>query len=378
MKHFVTAEPFHPGEYIKDELEARGWTQDDLAQVMDLSRRQIVNLISGKSGVSADVARGLAKAFDQDAETWMRLQIVYELSLSAQKDAEKQKEIGRRAALYSKAPVADMKRRGWIPKLKDVGDLERAVCDFLGIETIDQTPSIDVAARKSTEYTHDTVAQIAWYCRAKQMAEQVSASRYEERNFGAMIDALRPLMAYPEEVRRVPRILADWGVRLVIVEHLPKTKVDGVALWIGQSPAIALSLRHGQQDRFWFTLFHECMHIKHKHASAVDTDLTEGDDSGLPETERIVNAEASECMIPKEKLDSFIARHKPLFYRTKIIQFAQARGVHPGIVVGQLQHRKVLPMTHLQRLFVQIRPLIVGQARTDGWDKMTRVAKQDG
>ncbi len=83
-------------------------------------------------------------------------------------------------------------------------------------------------------------------------------------------------------------------------------------------------------------------------------------------------------MIPKDKLDSFIARHKPLFYRTKIIQFAHARGVHPGIVVGQLHHRKALPMTHLERLFVQIRPFIVGQALTDGWEKVARVTKQDG
>ena len=83
---FTPAEPFLPGEYIKDEMEARDWTQDDLAEVMQLSRRQVMDLIQGKPGITADTAHRLASAFDgQSPETWMNLQTSYELALAATK-----------------------------------------------------------------------------------------------------------------------------------------------------------------------------------------------------------------------------------------------------------------------------------------------------
>ena len=88
MSQFVPAEPIHPGEYIQDELDAREWTQDDLAAIMGMSRRQVINLIKGKSGVSSEAAICLAGAFDQEAETWMHLQVAYELARAAEDHGE--------------------------------------------------------------------------------------------------------------------------------------------------------------------------------------------------------------------------------------------------------------------------------------------------
>ena len=86
MTTFVPSEPFPPGEYLKDELDARGWTHEDLASVVGISRRQVINLIQGKSGITPDTAHALAEAFGQNAQTWMNLQVSYELALAAQKD----------------------------------------------------------------------------------------------------------------------------------------------------------------------------------------------------------------------------------------------------------------------------------------------------
>lgn len=74
------AEPFHPGEYLKDEINARKWTFAHLASLTGISRKKIVSLIRGKSEITPDVAHALAEAFGQEAQTWMNLQVSYELA----------------------------------------------------------------------------------------------------------------------------------------------------------------------------------------------------------------------------------------------------------------------------------------------------------
>lgn len=100
MTTFVPSEPFSPGEYLKEELDARSWTHEDLASVLGMSRRQVINLIQGKSGITPDTAHALAEAFDQNAQTWMNLQVSYELAVAAQKE----RGIKRRTCIFNKTP----------------------------------------------------------------------------------------------------------------------------------------------------------------------------------------------------------------------------------------------------------------------------------
>ncbi len=365
MNHYVPAEPFHPGEYISDELEARGWTQDDLAEVLGISRRHVINLVTGKSGVTPEIAIALGQAFGQDPKTWMNLQVSYELAQANQKD----REIERRANLYARFPVREMRRRQWISESQSTEGTEKSICEFLKIPCIEDEPAIQVAARKSSDYGVDTMAQKAWFRRVEQLAQHAPASAYSDRNFEPAIRDLLALAANSEDVRRVPKFLAEMGVRLVVVEHLKGTGIDGVALWLDeQSPVVGLSLRYDRIDNFWFTLFHELVHIKHRDKSPpVDVDVMNPESGELPEIEKRANSEAANYLIPTDKLASFIARTKPLYYEKKVVQFAQARGVHPGIVVGQLQRRKELTYAQLRKLLAKVRSEILGQAISDGW-----------
>lgn len=362
MTIFVPAEPFAPGEYIRDEIEARGWTQDDLADVMGISRRQVINLIQGKSGITPDTAHALAEAFPgQDARTWMNLQISFELAMAAKNE----RGVKRRACIFSKAPIREIKRRGWIPDVDDTDDLEKAVCNLLRIRNIEDEPEVLIAAKKSTPYDSDTSAQIAWYRRAWELAEHAPSARYDEGQFEEGLKALLQLAAYPEDARRIPSTLADMGIRLILNEHLKATKIDGAAFWLDDStPAIALSLRYDRIDNLWHTLMHELMHIRHRHAAPVDIDMMSHD---VPELERTTNEEAAGVLIAKEKLASFVNRVKPYFYQARVNQFAQVHKVHPGIVVGQLQYRGEITHQQLRKLLPKVRSEIIGSTVTDGW-----------
>ena len=69
-----------PGYLIHEELEARNWTQQDLAEVTGISAGRVNNIISAKRSMSTGMARALAAAFGTSAQFWMKMDSAYQLS----------------------------------------------------------------------------------------------------------------------------------------------------------------------------------------------------------------------------------------------------------------------------------------------------------
>ena len=65
-------------------LEPLGLTIAEAAEALGVTRQTLNNLVTGKSGISADMAIRLDKAFGGDAETWLRLQMAYDLAQARQ------------------------------------------------------------------------------------------------------------------------------------------------------------------------------------------------------------------------------------------------------------------------------------------------------
>jgi HTH-type transcriptional regulator / antitoxin HigA len=80
MKLRKPAEVFPPGDYLREELEARGWTQGDLAEIIGRSQPAVNELITGKRGITPDTALALSAALGTSPEFWMNLQMTYALA----------------------------------------------------------------------------------------------------------------------------------------------------------------------------------------------------------------------------------------------------------------------------------------------------------
>lgn len=232
--------------------------------------------------------------------------------------------IARRAAIYSYAPVKDLVRRGWIEESDDVVILEARVLRFYGTNSLNEEPQpLRHAARKSTSYDYPlTRGQQAWLSRANQIAVTLPVGRLSRSSIDRSISELQQILEHPEELRHVPRILNEAGIRFVVIEGLPGNKIDGAVIWDDEgTPTIALSLRFDRIDNFWFVLFHEIAHVREGERS-VDVDL-------------ITTVEAQDHLVQQLLLDRFITRVGPLYSLPQIEAFARTQHVHPGIVVGQ-------------------------------------------
>jgi len=93
MKDRIPAEIFPPGEFVREELETRRWTQADLAEFMGRPLRSINEIINCKKGITAETAIGLGKAFGTSAEYWLNLESAYRLHVARRE----RREIVRRA-----------------------------------------------------------------------------------------------------------------------------------------------------------------------------------------------------------------------------------------------------------------------------------------
>lgn len=366
MTDKLPAEIFPPGDRLKEELDARGWTQADLADILGRPPRLISEIITAKRAITPETARGLGQALGTGAELWMNLESHYQLSRTPIANHA----VVRRTQIYGQFPVKDMQKRGWLKPVTGLDAIETELKSYFQISSLDEGVKIPHAAKK-TSYDRVSMLQAAWLLRALQLAPSVSVSKYATTNLEPLYATLRSCVAQPSDAAKVPQLLSKAGIRLVVIAPLPGSKIDAACMWFKDQPLIALTLRYDKHDIFWHALFHELDHIEHSEGMSepiVDSDLL-SDCSHGAQSEKRANRTAASRLIPFEEMERFISSVNPFYSDAAILNFAANLKVHPGIVIGQLQHRGLVPWSSFSRLKAKIREVLVPAAVTDGFGK---------
>ena len=358
----MLAEVFPPGEFLREELDARGWLQADFAAIVGKDAKTVSDIISGKRSITPDMAMLIGEALGTGAAVWLNLENDYQLHKAAA-NRSTENQVFKRAKIYEKHPIREMVKRGWITQTSDVQILEKELCDFF---SPDELP---FRARRSDDSSKENI-QKAWLHRAYNIARELPASTYSEIALARALSDLKAMICEPREIVQIAHVLSAAGIRFLLVEALPSSKIDGVCLWLDKkTPVVALSTRLDRIDNFWFTLIHELHHVKYKHAqdfAMLDIDIMErGPD--LSEEERLADEGAEEFLVPREEIENFIARVSPLFSATRIKGFTRRIGVHPGIIVGQLQHLEAITWTNHKNTLVKVRSIVTSATPHDGW-----------
>jgi HTH-type transcriptional regulator/antitoxin HigA len=79
MKTFLPAESFPPGEYLREELHARGWTQGEFARIIGRPIQTVNQIVTGKKRITAETALAIGEAMGTSAQLWLNLQSSYDL-----------------------------------------------------------------------------------------------------------------------------------------------------------------------------------------------------------------------------------------------------------------------------------------------------------
>jgi addiction module HigA family antidote len=77
--------PAHPGELIQETLEELGVSISDAANALGVTRQQLHNVVAARSDLTTEMALRLEKALGSTADSWLRMQVNYNLAKARKK-----------------------------------------------------------------------------------------------------------------------------------------------------------------------------------------------------------------------------------------------------------------------------------------------------
>ncbi|MBI9066932.1 MAG: ImmA/IrrE family metallo-endopeptidase [Salinivirgaceae bacterium] len=129
---------------------------------------------------------------------------------------------------------------------------------------------------KSEKLQIDETNMFAWSSLALHEASIQSVNTFNFDNVNQLCKELNNIFYINSNtIDNVKATLNKYGIKLILIQKLEKTPIDGFSFWSGNNPAVALTLRHTRIDNFAFTLMHEVAHIgmhlkKNKEKSFLD------------------------------------------------------------------------------------------------------------
>jgi HTH-type transcriptional regulator/antitoxin HigA len=164
---------------------------------------------------------------------------------------------------------------------------------------------------------------------------------------------IRPLTAHEDINKAIKATIdacAEAGVAVVLVQEFPKLGVCGATRWLSSEKAlIQLSLHYKRHDQLWFSFFHEAGHILLHGKRDIFVEQKKAS-NGLEEEE--ANKFAADLLIPSEMYRSFVSNKN--YSHSAIADFAKSLGIAPSIVVGRLQHDKVISYNERNEFRVRV------------------------
>ena len=339
-----------PGETLLETLETIGMTQAQLANRTGRPRKLINEIIKGKAAITTETALQFERVLGVPASFWNNREHQYRETLARIKEYE---ELENELEWLKRFPIKTMNRLGWIRNPRDKVHQLREVLNFFGVASPGQLKDlwdgIQASFRKSPAFEFDQGALLAWLRKGEIDAQHIRCALYDSKRFLKTLHRVRSLTVEDPEIfqSEVMRLCAEAGVAVVFIPELPKIRVSGAARWLTPNKAlIQLNLRYKTDDQLWFTFFHEAGHIiRHgKRDVFIDIEVSKPNDAREEEASNF----AANLLIPPVKYVDFIRRDDRS--KASIRRFASEIGIAPGIVVGRLQHDRILPYSHCNDL----------------------------
>jgi len=347
-----------PGETLLDTIQALGISQAELARRTGRPKKTINEIINGKAAITPETAFQLEHVLGVPAIFWNNRERAFREAIAA---IEERKKRANWKAWADKFPHKELVKRGFIPKPKNKDDLVKGLLNFFGIISPDtwseSLSSIKVAFRASPATMNSLEVVAAWLRIGELRAREVECEQYNRGSFLKILKEVRSLTTHEPEGFYQPLIdlCAETGVVIVFVPELPGLKTSGAARWLTPYKAlIQLNLRYKRNDSLWFSFFHEAGHILYH--SKRETFIDDDDYTEIDEREKEANRFAADFLISSKEYKKFIEDHRNKYFSKRdVVAFAAQQGIHPGLVVGRLQHEERIPYSNMNDLIMSLK-----------------------
>ena len=334
-RHYPMALP-DPVSAIKFRMDQANLNPRDLVPFIG-SRAKVSEVLSGKRAITMSMARALHQHLGVPADVLLQ-------------------EPGGRlpdtlpGLEYARFPLRAMANSGWIPQVQDLKDhaeeLITGLMERAGGRAFAAAPLYRKNDSRRINAKTDEYALRAWCWQVLAQARVNQSDVVYQA--GVVTPKLMRQVAQMSVLEDGPiqarDLLAQHGVEVEYVGHLPKTHLDGAALRLPNGrPVIGLTIRYDRIDNFWFTVLHELAHIglhlgdsSEERGFVDDHSLRRLQSVGGDTTEQEADRQAQNALIPPEIWGEgkILVDPAPM----SVMNMAWEAQVHPAIVAGRVRY----------------------------------------
>lgn len=343
---FIPKTAILPGSVLKLELDERGISQKDFADIIEMKTSNLNEYIRGRRSFTSDFSLKLEKALQIPADIWMNLQLNYELAV-----ARKQKlDIDEQAALneieeYDKIiSIKDL-----IKRLNITAISYRSKLKELNLK-LNLPPAAELQVcishsnyfKKSDKLRTDPRMVLSWTLLAKYAVKDVHVGgEFKVSDKELIVRELCSVLHENEDtINKVRGILSNRGIKFAIVEKLDSTPIDGYSFFDNGTPCIVVTKRRDKIDNFAFVLLHEIAHVfLHLSKNQNEEFVTFEENERVDKYEREADKFASGSLIP-EKLwrEAPKVELNPYKIQKVYTSWARINNLNKWIVLGRIGH----------------------------------------
>ena len=287
-----------PGEYLEEWIDDQGFSQQQTAELLGVSRKHVNEIVNGRASVTPETARRLERVSRIPADAWLRYEAAYRADLT---------------------------------RIADEENLARHVDD------IDATAATYLRSLGATTATRANPGRLVSDLLA---FERGRTYNYDETELRAALPDLRTRSARPDQtmLRDIAGLLADVGVVFVVVEPPKSFPLLGMTRWIDKRvPVIQQTGRWGKDGFVVWTLFHELGHVLNDPRGEMHLEY-KTEKRRTSAAERGANHFAFNTLFSESGMEPF----RGLTRDGDIARAAKQVGISPGVAVHQMHRKRLL------------------------------------
>jgi HTH-type transcriptional regulator/antitoxin HigA len=344
IKDLRAARKLGPGYFIREQMEIRGWVQEELADILGISVKHLSSILQDKQAISIDIAKRLSKVFGTSPHYWLHIDNDYRLWLEHGGNEEID-SLAAKALIFSRMPIRDMFKKGWLPPTNDVNKLSNEVKEYWKINKLDfdfLEEALIPLCKKSEAYNQFNAYYAAtWFQMAKNTSLNYKVREYKKERLEELYKSISDFTIQEDGISTFIKELNNSGVKFFVLPHLEKTYLDGSAFLFKDNPVIVYTARYKRIDNFWFTVAHEIAHVLKHLNDTLSFVLDNFREEPTDIKEKEANKLASKHLKHPEILD-FLQPHFDYLTTNKVIECSEALDVHPSIIIGALAFNKTI------------------------------------
>ncbi|MFV0193990.1 HigA family addiction module antitoxin [Empedobacter falsenii] len=356
QNEFILDIAFHPGETLAEKLEEINMGPKEFAIRTGKPEKTINAVLKGESAITSDMAILFEDVLQIPARFWLKQQYEYDEYIARQK---RQSVIALAKDWARAFPYAEMAKLGWVIPTTKVEEKVVHLFKYFGLSSSEAweeyfyKQQLKVAFRISLHNTKNPHALSAWIRQGELQANRIEAPAFDKQLLINQLSDIKNVMAaHPQDFFvQLQQLCLKAGVKIIYTPCVKQAPISGATRWINNHPVIQLTGRYNQNDRFWFTFFHEIGHVLlHGKKEIFLEDIEYSDYDKQKEQE------ADDFAVKwtfSEEQENEVLKNEDLTER-EIVEFAKKFNTHPAIIIGRLQKKEIIHYSQGRQFFLKL------------------------